>query len=285
MLAEVNDGTHLDTGQDGEPAAARWAGTPLAVDHWLEGLSGFPAGGVGAAAVGPKTAVVATARGVTLSRRAVDEVLAFTEFLAGRALPGAERAELEDDIVDAFEDSPKDAIRFLRPLAGGVRRVTSLDPMERCQRRLQALTTCYTVEQRRLADGAEPTPIMALVGRYNPLVRHWASTGIVLVADALAARVEQHRLVLSLVGREPEEPEALAQRLLARTGHAGRLEIAELAAAELRLLGTRSWLRDMADSALGRLREELAHVVPSALDVDIVVQQVGYRASLDLAAG
>jgi len=88
---------------------------------------------------------------------------------------------------------------------------------------------------------------------------------------------------LPLVGCTPEEPDALAQRLLERTRHAGRLEIAELAAAELRLLGLRAWLRDLGDAALERLRHELAPAVASALDVDIVVQQVGYLAALALA--
>ena len=67
--------------------------------------------------------------------------------------------------------------------------------------------------------------------------------------DGMAARVDQHRLVLHLIGREPEQPQALTQRLLDRTAHCGRLEIAELAASELRLLGTRAWLRDVGHAA------------------------------------
>jgi hypothetical protein len=161
--------------------------------------------------------------------------------------------------------------------------IGSLDPIGRCQRRLQALTATYTIEQRRVADGADPSPMMDVVGRYNPLVRHWASTGIVLVADALTARVDQHRLVLSLAGREAEPSQALARRLLDATADASPTEIAELAAAELRLLAIRAWLRDMGVAALGRLREEVTRAVASALDVDIVVQQVGYRAALGLA--
>lgn len=258
----------------------RWAGTPLAVEHWLESPSGFPVGGVGTNPLSPATAVVTTARGQSLSRRQLDEVLAFAEFLAGRAVPDDDRAELTDDIVDAFEDSPKSAARFLRQLAGGVRRISSLDPLERCQRRLAALVTTYTIELRRQADGAEPTPIMEVVARYNPVVRHRAATGVVLVADALAARVDQHRLVLSLIERQAEEPAALRQRLLDGVADAEQMEIAELVAAELRLLSVRAWLRDLGDSALMRLRKELARAVSSALDVDVVVQQVGFRAAL-----
>jgi hypothetical protein len=260
----------------------RWAGTPLAEEHWLESPSGFPPGGIGTAAPEPDLPV-ATARGVELTRGQLAEALAFTEFLAGHALPAGDRSTLGDDLVDAFEDSPKHATRHLRTLAGGVRRIGSLDPISRCQRRLQALTATYTIEQRRLSDGADPSPMMAVVGRYNPMVRNWASTGVVLVADALTARAAQHRLVLSLAGREAEEPLALTRRLLDATAGAGRTEIAELAASELRLLATRAWLRDMGEAALGRLREEVARAVASALDVDIVVQQVGFRAALSLA--
>jgi hypothetical protein len=260
----------------------RWAGTPLAEDHWLESPSGFPPGGIGAAAPEPDLPV-ATVRGVQLTRGQLTEALAFTEFLAGHALSAQDRSALGEDLVDAFEDSPKHAARHLRGLAGGVRRIGSLDPIGRCQRRLQALTATYTIEQRRLSDGADPSPMMAVVGRYNPMVRHWASTGVVLVADALTARAAQHRLVLSLADREAEEPLALTRRLLDAAAGAGRTEIAELAASELRLLATRAWLRDMGDAALGRLREEVARAVASALDVDIVVQQVGFRAALSLA--
>jgi hypothetical protein len=259
-----------------------WAGTPLAEEHWLESPSGFPPGGIGNAEPEPDLPV-ATARGVHLTRQQLTEALAFAEFLAGHALSADDRSELEMDLVDAFEDSPKQAMRHLRTLAGGIRRIGSLDPINRCQRRLQALTATYTIEQRRLADGADPSPMMAVVGRYNPLVRYWASAGIVLVADALTARAAQHRLVLSLADREPEETTALARRLLDATAGASRTEIAELAAAELRLLAIRAWLRDMGTAALGRLREEVTRAVASALDVDIVVQQVGYRASLSLA--
>jgi hypothetical protein len=260
----------------------RWAGTPLAEEHWLESASGFPPGGIGTAAPEPDLPV-ATSRGVHLTRHQLTEALAFAEFLAGHALTADDRSELEEDIVDAFEDSPKQATRHLRTLAGGISRIGSLDAINRCQRRLQALTTTYTIEQRRLADGADPSPMMAVVGRYNPLVRHWASTGVVLVADALTARAAQHRLVLSLAGRAPEEPHALARRLLDATAGASRTEIAELATSELRLLATRAWLRDMGEAALGRLREEVTRAVASALDVDIVVQQVGFRAAIAVA--
>jgi hypothetical protein len=261
-------------------ATARWAGSPLAVNHWLESESGFPPGSVGATGTDQPPAVVSTSRGVRLTRHQVTDVLAFTEFLAGRALAETDRAELEADLVDAFDDSPKQAVRFLHGLAGGVRRVGALHPIERAQRRLQALTATYTTEQRRLADGADPSPIVAVLSGYNPLVRYWASTGVVLVADALSARVDQHRLVLHLVGREPEQPPALAQRLLDRLAYGSPLEVAELAASELRLLSTRTWLRDLGDAALERLRRELADAVPSALDVDIVVQHVAYRAAM-----
>ena len=264
-----------------DETTTRWAGTPMAVEHWLESQTGFPAGGIGTAPLGSPSEVVAAGRGRVLTERQRDEVLAFAEFLAGRALPAADRAELSEDIVDAFEDSPKDAARHLRPLADGVRRLTSLDPVERSRRRLQALIASYSADQRRRADRAEPNPIMEVVARHNPLVRYWASTGIVLVSDALAARVDHHRLVLCLVGRDVDDPEALLARLVARTEYAGPLEIADLAAAETRLIETRSWLRDMGDTALRRLRQELAEAVASAFDVDIVVAQVGYRAALN----
>lgn len=266
-----------------ELVADPWAGTPLAQEHWLESASGFPPGSIGASAAAVPDQPVSTARGVRLTRRQLAEALAFAEFLAGSALSDGDRSELEDDLVDAFEDSPKSAMRHLRTLDGGIARIGSLDPISRCQRRLQALTATHTIEQRRLTDGADPSPMMAVVSRYNPVVRHWASTGIVLVADALVARAAQHRLVLSLAGREPEEPESLARRLMDAIGSAGRIELAELAASELRLLATRAWLRDMGAKELGRLREEVTRAAASALDVDIVVQQVGFRAALGLA--
>jgi hypothetical protein len=265
--------------------ATRWAGTPLATEHWLEGPSGFPRGGVGIAAAAAAAAVVVSARGYRLTRGQLDEVLAFAEFLAGEALTAEERAELEVDVADAFQDSPKRALQSLRPLTGGVRRVTSLGPVRRAQRRLQALTTTYLLELRRQADGRELSPLMATVSRHNPVVRHRAAAGIVVVADALAARMEQHRLVLNLAGREIDAPAALADRLLDRADKAGRMELGELASAELRLLLLRAWLRDMGAAELAMVREDVTRAVTSAFDVDIVVQQVAYRASLDVAGG
>lgn len=257
---------------------------PASVEHWLESASGFPPGGIGTSTPDGSGTVIASARGLNLLRRQVDEVLAFTEFMAGHALTTMERADLTDDLVDAFEDSPKHALRFLTGVTGGVRRVAPMHPVERAQRRLQALTTSYVTELRRQADGAEFSPIMAMVSRYNPVLRHWAATGVVLVADALESRIEQHRLVLGMVGRQVEDAAALGERLLDRTVDCGRLEVAELAASQLRLMSTRAWLRDIGDAALARLREELEPAVASALDVDIVVQQVAYRAAMAQAS-
>lgn len=262
----------------------RWAGTPLDRPHWLEGDTGFPAGGIADTGLGPDTEILATARQASLTRRQVDEVVAFAELLAGRALPGSDREQLSEDLVDAFEDSPVQTIGFLRPLTGGVARLATMGPVERAVRRLQALTTTWTLEQRRLVDGADLNPVLEVVHRHNPLVRHWASTGVVLVADLLTARADQHRLVLSLIGVAAQEERALIERLLARVDAAGPAEIAELAAAQVRLLCIRIWLRDLGETALGHLIADLTRAVPSALDVDIVVEQVAFRASLAVAA-
>ncbi|MBQ1047506.1 hypothetical protein KBX50_03255 [Micromonospora sp. C51] len=272
----------FDAAQARGDAARRWAGTPLATEHWLEQASGFPRGDV---SVDPAVAatVVAASRGYRLTRGHLAETVAFAEFLAGEVFTAEERAELEQDVVEAFEDSPKRALQSLRPLSGGVRRVAALSPVQRAQRRLHALTTSYLLELRRQADGRELSPLMAVVSRHNPVVRHWASAGVVLVADALAARMEQHRLVLCLIGRDLEAPAVLADHLLARADQAGRLEAAELAASELRLLLLRAWLIDLGTTALAKVREDVARAVQSALDVDIVVQHVGYRAALEVA--
>lgn len=261
----------------------RWAGTPLATGHWLEVGSGFPPGGVVESGLGSSSDVISTARRMTLSRRQVDEIVAFAELLAGEALDRDEREELQDDIVDAFEDSPVSATKFFRPLTGGVARMGTAGPIERAGRRLQALTATWTIEQRRIADGAGLNPVMEVVSRHNPLIRQWSSAGIVLVADALTARAEQHQLVLSLIGAEAEATDRLTERLIERTSFAGTAEIAELAASQVRLMCTRAWLRDLGDTALTRLREELEPAVRSALDVDIVVQQTGFRASMAVA--
>ncbi|WP_326553292.1 hypothetical protein [Micromonospora sp. NBC_01813] len=263
----------------------RWAGTPLATEHWLESAGGFPPGGIGTCgAAAEPGAVVATARGHQLTRGQLAEVLAFAEFLAGAALGADERGQVEQDVTDAFTDSPKRALRSLRQLAGGVDRVGRLSPIGRAQRRLQALTTTYLLELRRQSDGQELSPLMATVSRYNPVVRYRATAGIVLVADALAARMEQHRLVLSLTGDAIEAPPSLAEHLLRRADESGRLEFAELAGSELRLLFLRAWIRDLGDSDLASVRADVARALTSALDVDIVVQQVGYRASLDVVS-
>jgi hypothetical protein len=271
----------------------RWAGTPLAAPHWLESESGFPRGGVADSGLGPDTEILATARGQSLTRRQVDEVVAFAELLAGCALPRAERDELADDLVDMFEDSPVSTSGFLRPLTGSAARLAGMSPVERAARRLKALTSTWALERRRVADGAELSPVMSVADRHNPLLRHWASTGVVLVADALTARVEQHRLVLSLVGAEAERAETLTGRLLDRVDAMGAdamgadamgaAEVADLAAAQVRLICIRTWLRDMGETALRHQVADLNRAVASALDVDIVVQQVGFRASLALA--
>jgi hypothetical protein len=263
---------------------ARWAASPLASPHWLESANGFPAGSVVESGLGSSNEVLSTCRRMTLNRRQVDEVIAFAELLAGESFTVAEREELQDDLVDAFEDSPVNTSNFLRPLTGGVRRIESLGAVERAGRRLSALTATWTLEQRRISDGDELNPVMDVVNRHNPMVRHWASSGVVLVADALAARHEQHRLVLFLVGAEPESKARLTDRLINRVSFASTAEIAELAASQVRLMCTRAWLRDIGDTALQALREEIEPAVASALDVDIVVQQVGFRASMAVAS-
>jgi hypothetical protein len=262
---------------------ARWAGTPLAVPHWLETARGFPPGSVGERGLGGDEAV-ATARGVTLTRRQVDEVLAFADFLAGAALGEADRDELADDVVDAFEDAPRPTLRTLSPLIGSVHRVWGMNPVERAGRRAQALATTYGTELRRLADGDDPSPVMDVVMRRNPVVRHWSAAELVLVEDVLAARLDQHRLVCALVGRTLDDPDGLRARLLEVADESSAAENGEIVASQVRLLCLRAWLRDLGDRALARVRVDLDRALTSALDPDIVVQQLGYRASLAVGA-
>ena len=262
---------------------ARLAGTPLAAAHWLETARGFPPGSVGERGLGGDDAV-ARERGVTLTRRQVDEVLAFADFLAGVTLPEPDRAELEDDIVDAFEDSPKQTMRALHPLIGGVHRVWAMTPVERAGRRVQALTTTYGIELRRLADGDDPSPVMAAVLRRNPVVRHWSAAGMVLVEDVLTARMDQHRLAHALVGRTLDDPDGLRAHLLEVADEAPAVENGELVASEVRLLCLRAWLRDLGVKALSRVRSDLDRALDCALDTDVVVQQLGYRATLAVGA-
>lgn len=262
---------------------ARWAGTPLAGLHWLETVRGFPPGSVGERGLGGDE-IVAAARGLTLTRRQIDEVLAFADFLSGTALPEADAAELEDDVVDAFEDAPLPALRALRPLTDSVRRVWSMHPVARAGGRAQALATTYGMELRRLADGDDPTPVMGVVLRRNPAVRHWSAAELVLVEDVLAARLDQHRLVYALVGRTLDDPDALRARLLEAADDAPAVENGELVASQIRLLCLRAWLRDLGAKALARVRLDLDRALASALDADIVVQQLGYRASVAVGA-
>jgi hypothetical protein len=262
---------------------ARWAGTPMAAPHWLETTRGFPAGSVGERGLGGDE-VVATARGLTLTRRQVDEVLAFADFLCGAAVPQADAAELAEEVIDAFEDAPLPTTRALQPLTDSVRRVWAMNPVERAGRRVQALATTYGIELRRLADGDDPTPIMDVVLRRNPVVRHWASAELVLVEDVLADRLDQHRLVSALVGRTLDDPDALRARLLRTADETPAAENGELIASQVRLLCTRAWLRDLGTKALARVRSDLDRALASALDADIVVQQLGYRASLAVGA-
>jgi len=276
--APPRDSTPADTDD-----LARWAGTPLAAPHWLETATGFPPGSVGERGLGGDE-VVAAGRGVTLSRRQVDEVLAFADFLAGAALPDADRAELEDDVVDAFEDAPRPTLRSLQPLVGGVHRVWAMDPVERAGRRVPALVTTYGMELRRLADGEDPSPVMDVVLRRNPVVRHWTTADLVLVEDVLSERLDQHRLVLALVGRTLTDPDGLRARLLEVADESPAAENGELVASQVRLLCLRAWLRDLGDKALARVRSDLDRALASALDPDIVVQQLGYRASLAVGA-
>src|SRR4051812_37819330 len=147
--------TDVSSGLGGPPMTVmavdtRWAGTPLDRPHWLEGGTGFPPGGIADTGLGLDTEILAGARQASLTRRQVDEVVAFAELLAGRALPEPDRAQLSEDLVEAFEDSPVETIGFLRPLAGGVTRLATMGPVERAVRRLQALTTTWTLEQRRM---------------------------------------------------------------------------------------------------------------------------------------
>lgn len=272
------------SGTDDEVLAAdsaRWAGTPLASLHWLETPEALPPG-AGIETAGD--AIVATARGRVLTQADLDTVTAFAEFLAGVVFPAEDTAELEDDMVDAFEDSPAVFLRELRPMARGLQQVRASTPIERATRRAQALGTTYAVELRRQADGDDPGPVLDVVMRHNPVVRYWRSADLVLVADAVESRLDQHRMALALVGQRLDDPDALRDRLLTTADEALPIENGELVASEVRLLCLRAWLRDLGTKALDRLRAELDRSLASALDVDLVVQQLGYRASVAVGA-
>ncbi len=260
----------------------RWAGTPLADPHWLESASGFPQGGIGDRPPGPDR-VVARARGLELRQHQVDDLVAVTELLAATALPDDDRRGLAAEVVEAFDDAPASTLRSLIPVTSGLAHFGTRSPAGRSVDRHRMVTAAFSVELARVADGEGLSPLLETVHAHNPIVRSWMASGLVVLADAVEARVDQHRLTLALVGRSLDDPEGLWDRLLDEADSGGPLVAGELAAATVRLIVLRCWLLDLGRRALDRTRIELEAAIRSALDVDVVVQQLAHRAAMAVA--
>lgn len=275
-----HDETETETDEFADEAQNNDAdlGTPT----WIEIGRGFPAGGIGNEPIensGYELAIVDTPDGAFTGFHAA-QVVAFTEFLAGTAFAPDEREWLIDATAREFADDPEDALEQMAPIENAVESIPDLDPLERANNRLKALTTMYQTEPLRERLGMAETPVMAMLKAHNPpLVIDKA--GVVVVSDAIEARHEINDLVLRIGNRTMDELPHLRSDMAESYLAAAAPMKAELAGSQLRLVTLRTWLGLLPQHDVDQLQARMSQVLDTATDLDMVAVQLCFRSTMD----
>ena len=249
---------------------------------WVEGRSGFPTGSWGEDHAGrPDAGLVLTIAGdAPFTGGQAGDLVAFTEFLAGTALDDGERNWLIERSATEFESDPAQAMTEMKTISFAVQVIPELDPLERADSRHKALAYSYRLDAHRERLGLDPNPVLTLVRAHNPAVLIDPS-GVIITADALAARRQINRLLLSLADRRMEDLPHLRFDPAEGIERAPIPLKAEVAGSWIRLVLLRAWLEDLPPVELARLRARLAEVIDSTTDFDLVAVMLSFRVMLE----
>ena len=255
-------------------------GFDLGRPTWIEVDPGFPPGSVGAEPGNRSDEVVVdTAEGAFTAAHAAD-IVAFTEFVAGTALPESDRQWLIDAMAREFTKEPARALEEMQRVTTAVSAIPDLDPLERAQSRHRALGGMYQTEPVREAHGIPETPIMTILKAHNPALVI-DKTGVVVPADALDHRNEINALILRLAGREEADLGHIRAQMATEYRTAGPVMQAELAGSQIRLVILRAWLAELPTADMDQLRARLGEVIDTATDLDLVTLQLSFRSMVE----
>jgi hypothetical protein len=251
---------------------------------WIELDPGFPTDSWGqdrrAAVAGAEQPVLASADAGSFTMTHAVDLVAFTEFLIGAALPPSERDWLIDALAREFTAEPQKALAELSRIAAAVEAIPDLDPVERADRRHKALVGLYRTEPVRERLNLPETPVMAVLKAHNPALV-LSEDGAVVTTDALDYRHRINAMILRVAGRGEEQLGMLQTELVDGFRDAGPLPQAELAGSQIRLVMLRTWLDDLPDDEFEELRRRLGQIVDTATDLDLVTMQLSFRALIE----
>lgn len=282
---------HFDDDDDEGPSNDADLGQPT----WIELGHGFPADGIGhdlaavddrgeaalvaSALLGVGPVVAETDTGPFTGVHAA-HMVAFNEFLAGSAFAVEEREWLVDATAREFTDNPSTALEQMVPIANAVEMIPDLDPLERADSRLKALTKMYLTEPIRERLAMPETPVMQMLKAYNPAVVI-DPAGVVVVADALDARRQINELVLLLGQRSLDQVPNLRTEMTSSFLDAPAPMKAELAGSQIRLVTLRTWLSLLPQYEIDQLRARMTDVIDTATDLDMVALQLCFRSTME----
>lgn len=289
------DQTEADRFDDDDDDEGPGNDADLGQPTWIELGHGFPVEGVGndlATAADRNEAALVTSALLGLGPLVAEtdtgpftgvhaaQMVAFTEFLAGTAFAAEEREWLVDATAREFTDNPATALEQLVPIANAVEMIPDLDPLERADSRLKALTNMYLTEPIRERLAMPETPVMQMLKAHNPaLVIDPA--GVVVVRDAIDARHQINDLVLRLGDRSAEQVPNLRTELASGFLDAPAPMKAELAGSQIRLVTLRTWLSLLPQYEIDQLRARMGEVIDTATDLDMVALQLCFRSTME----
>lgn len=269
-------------GENLTPALDQLNDADLGLPTWIESARGFPDGSLGIdPGLGTDTdRIVVSARSKDFTGLQANQIVAFTEFLAGVAFNPSERAWLIDAMAREFVNDPALAVEEMLRVATAVEAIPDLEPIERANNRFKALTALYRTEPARERAKLPETPIMAMIKAHNPALLT-NKTGVIVVSDALKARHQINELILGLAGHDPGSQPYLRAELTEQYRRAPITMKAELAGSQIRLVLLRTWLADLPQAEMDQLQARLAEVIDTATDLDLVTLQLSFRSMIE----
>lgn len=247
--------------------------TPLLRPSWIERGAGFPDRSCVEDERFDAATVAASNAGVVLTESQLQHGVAFAEFLAGHHLTDAERETITDTTRAEFDDDPRQTAKGLLDISGAVARIPGFSPIVRARLRHQALTRIVSLERQRSTG---PSPTMACVHRYNPVVAVSADATIVVTDDAVRAWGDLRELVSTTAGRANRWNEA-AFRAEVDEGFAQwtPLQQRSLAEAHPALIATLTGLRHLDLDQLERFADAVASQATTAAAVEATAEALG----------
>ena len=144
--------------------------------------------------------VLATVRGVQLTRAMVADGTAFGEFLAAQTFSPAERQSLADQSVVLFQADPAGQAQTYAQVATMLATIRSADQVERARLRQELMTNLH------FSPGGRSSPLMQVVYDYAPVIAIDPNRRLLVTGHAIDALFASNDAIAGIAGHPASTP-------------------------------------------------------------------------------